>query len=428
MATSAPPAPLPPPTRPPEPIPPPVEVLSPTPLPVVVRLAAVALALGLLAVVVGLVAGENGPGLSGTLRLALVAASALLAGGMLSLRPDSALVWLLAALAAAANSFGFPDHWDSGQMLMRVAAVAGLVGAGLMAVPRVYRRVAVAGIVAFHFSSLLVATTWPDSTPWITNQLGQRVYLPFMQFTYLRNAYHFYSPEPGPASHLFALLTYETDELDPATGKPKTISEWVTLPRRDSQWKDPLGQTYYRRLSLTENAVRSSNDIGFASDERSQVKKRRDDVAFSVRPGVKVIPYPSPTYEVEFRWYAPPQADVSRFLLPSFTKHLAAEYTSPGFKVVNVKLYRAEHRIVTTQFFVTQKLSPFHPTLYRVYFLGDYSAEGQLADAQDPMLYWLIPILPKSGKLKLDEPSPDQFTDYLTEHAGFEFPWSQLRP
>ena len=92
MATSAPPAPLPPPTRPPEPIPPPVEVLSPTPLPVVVRLAAVALALGLLAVVVGLVAGENGPGPSGTLRLALVAASALLAGGMLSLRPDSALV------------------------------------------------------------------------------------------------------------------------------------------------------------------------------------------------------------------------------------------------------------------------------------------------------------------------------------------------
>jgi len=425
MATSAPPAPA---KLPPEPIPPPVEVLPPAPLPAVVRLAAAAFGLGLLAVVVGLVAGENGPGPSGTVRLALVSASALLAGGVLSLRPDAALVWLLAALTAAANSFGFPDHWDSGQMLMRVAAAAALAGAALMAVPRAYRRVAVVGFVAFHFSSLVVATTWPDSTPWITNQLGQRFYLPFMQFTYLRNAYHFYSPEPGPASHLFALLTYETDELDAATGKPKTLSEWVTLPRRDTQWKDPLGQTYYRRLSLTENAVRSASEIGYNSEERRQAKLRRDDVAYSMKPGVKKIPYPSPTYEVEFRWYAPPQADVSRYLLPSFTRHLAAEYTAPGYKVVNVKLYRAEHRIVTTQYFVTQKLSPFHPTLYRVYFLGDYGADGQLVDPQDPMLYWLIPIMPKAGKLKLDEPSPDQFTDLLTEHAGFEFPWSQLRP
>ena len=412
----------------PTPNPAPHEVLPAAPLPVVIRLTLGALALALLAVVVGLVTGENGPGPSGTARLVLVTLAALLAGGTLSLRPDSALVWLLAGLTASANSFGFPDHWDSGQMLMRVVAAAAFVGAGLMAVPRRFRRVAVVGFVAFHFSSLLIATTWPDSTPWVTNQLGQRFYLPFMQFTYLRNAYHFYSPEPGPASHLFALLTYETDERDEATGKPVTISEWVTLPRRDTQWKDPLGQTYYRRLSLTENAVRSGSDLGSNSDERQQVMKRRSDVALGLLPGVKRIPHALATYEVEFRWYAPPQADVSRFLLPSFTKHLAAEYTTPRHKVVNVKLYRAEHRIVTTQYFVTQKLSPFHPTLYRVYFLGDYTSGGQLVDPQDPMLYWLIPIMPKAGKLKLDEPGPEQFTDLLTEHAGFEFPWSDLRP
>lgn len=416
------------PTSPPGPIPPSTEVLPPAALPAVVRLTAVAFGLSLLAVAVGLVAGENGPGPSGTVRLFAVAAAAVLAGGALSLRPDSPLVWLLAALTAAANSFGFPDHWDSGQMLMRVVAGAGFVGAVLLAVTRVQRRTAILGFVAFHFSSLLVATTWPDSTPWITNQLGQRFYLPFMQFTYLRNAYHFYSPEPGPASHLFALLTYELDELDPATGKPKTLHEWFTLPRRDTQWKDPLGQTYYRRLSLTENAVRANTDLGNNSDERAQVNARRADVAMPTRPGVKKIPHPPSTYEVEFRWYAQPQADVSRFLLPSFTKHLAVEFTSPGYKVVNVKLYRAEHRIVTTQYFVTQKLSPFHPTLYRVYFLGDYTSEGQLVDSQDPMLYWLIPVLPKGGKLKLDDPGPDQFTDYLTVHAGYEFPWSQLRP
>jgi len=397
-------------------------------LPAVVRLAAVALGIALLAVVVGLAVGENGPGPSGTVRLVAVAVSSLLAGGALSLRPDAALVWLLAALTATADSFGFPDHWDSGQLLMRVVAGAGLVGAALLAMPRVARRVVVVGFVAFQFSSLLVATTWPESTPWVTNQLGQRLYLPFMQFTYLRNAYHFYSPEPGPASHLFALLTYELDEADPATGKPQTMHEWVTLPRRDTQWKDPLGQTYYRRLSLTENAVRANTDLGNLTEERTQVNQSRQKVAIGALPGVKRIPHALPTYEVEFRWYAQPQADVSRFLLPSFTKHLAAEYSQPGHRVVNVKLYRAEHRIVTTQYFVTQKLSPFHPTLYRVYFLGDYTSEGQLVDAQDPMLYWLIPIMPRPGRQKLDEPGPEQFQDLLTEHAGYEFPWSQLRP
>ena len=71
MATSAPPpAPNSPPT--PEPLPPSSEVLPPAPLPVVARLTAAALALALLAVVVGLVAGENGPGPSGTARLILV--------------------------------------------------------------------------------------------------------------------------------------------------------------------------------------------------------------------------------------------------------------------------------------------------------------------------------------------------------------------
>ena len=178
----------------------------------------------------------------------------------------------------------------------------------------------------------------------------------------------------------------------------------------------------------TENAVRTAGDFNATTEDRQQARKRRDDVALGLLPGVKKIPHAAPSYELEFRWYAPPQADVSRFLLPSFTKHLAAEYTTPGFKVVNVKLYRAEHRIVTTQFFVTQKLSPFHPTMYRVYFLGDYSSGGQLVDPQDPMLYWLVPIMPKAGLLKLDQPGPDQFVDLLTEHAGFEFPWSDLRP
>ncbi len=410
------------------PLPPPTEVLPPPELRAVLRLAGIGAAVAFLGAVVGLVAGEYGPGWDGTVRLAAVLVASLVAGGALSLRADAPTVWLVAALTFAANSFGFPAHWDSGRTLMHVLTAAALVGAALTAMPRLARRVVIVAFVAFHFSSLLVATTWPESTPWITNQLGQRFYLPFMQFTYLRNAYHFYSPEPGPASHLFFLLTYELDETDPATGKKKTVNEWVTLPRRDTQWKDPLGQTYYRRLSITENAVRVAADPGTATDEGRQARKRRDDVAFGLLPGVRKIPHASSAYEPEFRWRMPPQADVTRFLLPSFTRHLAEVYSSPGYRVVNVKAYRAEHRIVTTQYFVTQNMSPFHPTLYRIYFLGDYDAGGHLLDPQDPMLYWIVPVEPTAGRHDLGHPTPDQYTDMLTQHSGYEVPWSQLRP
>ena len=77
----------------------------------------------------------------------------------------------------------------------------------------------------YHFSSILVSTTSPDPTPWLVNQLGQRVYSSYQQFAYLRNAYHFYSPEPGPASLLFTLVTYEYDTIDQLRRQRRKQSE-----------------------------------------------------------------------------------------------------------------------------------------------------------------------------------------------------------
>ena len=48
-------------------------------------------------------------------------------------------------------------------------------------------------------------------------QAFNRVYNPYLQFIYQRNAYHFYSPDPGPASVLVFLLKTETG-TDPVTG------------------------------------------------------------------------------------------------------------------------------------------------------------------------------------------------------------------
>ena len=67
-------------------------------------------------------------------------------------------------------------------------------------------------------------------------------------------------------------------------------------------------------------------------------------------------------------------------------------------------------------------------SLFRIYFLGDYTPDGKLIDPQDPMLYWIIPVTMKPGKHPLNDPRPEHFDDYLTEHSGFIFDWRNLRP
>src|SRR5437667_416198 len=83
---------------------------------------------------------------------------------------------------------------------------AALAGAALVAAPRPWRQGVISAIIVFHFGGIFMATASPPPTPWLVEQMFQRVYNPYLQFMYLRNAYHFYSPEPGPASLLCFLL------------------------------------------------------------------------------------------------------------------------------------------------------------------------------------------------------------------------------
>ena len=38
---------------------------------------------------------------------------------------------------------------------------------------------------------------------------------------YLNNAYHFYSPDPGPATYVWFRIFYISNEVDPETNQPK---------------------------------------------------------------------------------------------------------------------------------------------------------------------------------------------------------------
>jgi hypothetical protein len=87
-----------------------------------------------------------------------------------------------------------------------------------------------------------------------------------------------------------------------------------------------------------------------------------------------------------------------------------------------IRAYRLEHRI-TPPVLLVEGLDPYHPTTYRPYFLGDYDANGELVDPQDPMLYWLVPVVSKPGGAAPGDPRKRDYEDYLEKHAGAVLEW-----
>lgn len=422
---------------------PPVDQLIPPPDPrTVYRTGAVGAGLCGVAALLGAGLDLNGMGESGplgTVRLVLVAAGLLVAGAALSMRAGLPAAWLIGAAAAGLSWFGLPPHWDSARMVAGVAGCTALLGAALTALPRTIRLGALSLLAVYHFFGIFLATTWPDPTPWPTQQIGTRAFLPYLMFMYLRNAYHFYSPDPGPASLLYCLIEYEP-ETDPATGrpvldekgKPKVPHEWLKIPNRDEHMKDPLGLTYYRRLSVTEQVAQTIPDyVTPASFEKVDVRQRRMEVANGFLPNYPRIPLAPEEVEQAILQYRMPRPDVTRYLLPSYARHILVANSGPGRKAVRVKIYRLEHRVVPVAAFA-QGMSPFHPLTYRPYYLGEYylnpeTDRGELVDPQDPMLYWLVPIVPKRAAMLRPRDVAtveDEIDDYLSKHAGFKVEWS----
>ena len=67
---------------------------------------------------------------------------------------------------------------------------------------------------------------------------------------YLNNAYHFYAPEPGPASYLWFRMYYEDPE-------GKLWAHWSKIPDMNEEgWHNyTLALDYQRMLAVTENVT-----------------------------------------------------------------------------------------------------------------------------------------------------------------------------
>jgi hypothetical protein len=365
------------------------------------------------------------------LRVLFLGLALLAGGGAVSIRPRSP------GVVAVAGCVGFlcfwaigpgpwkigPDEWDSARMVVGVLTAVAAVAALLLLLPGTVARVVVSLLIVFHFSSAISTCLCIQppggSIPWIPRRVWNEVFRPYAEFTYLNNAYHFYSPEPGPACLLWCRIEYEDES-----------SRWVKIPNREEHFTDPLGQEYYRRLSLTESVNQAQRIV--PSPTWDWFRNNR------VKAGGSRIPLHP--YMAELEQYNLPQL-LGMKLLPIYARRIINNHphdTQPELQPRSVKIYRVTH-LMMQPYECAQGLDPNHKKFFVPVYLGEYDREGNLKDRNDPLLYWVIPIIPiyeheknmqqgafampvMPSDLDLTQLKVVDVKDCLTEHAGSS-PW-----
>jgi hypothetical protein len=310
-------------------------------------------------------------------------------------------------------------EWDSAGLLLSVFVGVGLVSATLLLLPRLIRRIVLTLLVLIHFGGILSSVgspAPPNGVPsWLVNQLWVGLYRPYLNFMYLNNAYHFYSPEPGPPMLLWFRIEYKG-------GK----SRWVEVPNLQEA-HSKLG--FLRQLALTE----STNNLNYQAPRDFELRlQRRFDAGRRFQDGpVPMLDVPGAPRNNEYREPQP----YSKLMIRSYARYVARHYPceeDPDLKVKSVKVYRIMHEIPTPGQLAEGARGPYDPTTYLPYYQGEFDAQGKLLDgpkfdkqgnpidAGSPFLYWLIPIKwePKPDVAQPRWPVDYQIVDYLKLHAG----------
>jgi hypothetical protein len=293
--------------------------------------------------------------------------------------------------------------WDSAALLFRVAMVLSAVSAVVVLLPSVGRRIVVSLVILFHFGGLLTAVTSVNPSPWLSGQLWTTVYRPYLYFLWLNNAYHFYSPQPGPANLMWFCIEYESDPDETKNFR------WVLVPDLDEQSR-PVnpdnslvfsGTEYTRRLSLAEYTGAS----GIVPWNLYQLLDQR--LRAAQIDGIPPLDPRKVPYDKQFREPDPR----SKRWIQAYVRHVAATYRHQGkgkenLPVKSVKFYRVLHQILEPDQ-LNAGMDPDDPSLKWPYFYGKFDKDGNFtedcaklwidsagrfqSERRDPYLYWLIP-------------------------------------
>jgi hypothetical protein len=340
-------------------------------------------------------------------------------------RAVSAGVVFLAGVAAFQGYIGAGDA-DSLQMALGVLTAVAVAGSLLVLLPRGGRYVAVSLLVLVHFSSITtsVLSVPPprSSPPWLLQTAWAHFYRPYSSFMYLNNAYHFYSPEPGPPTLLWFYVRYSDGS-----------SRWVKLPSRADS---PVPLHYQRMLALTEstNMINPELPPDFLVRKYRRLNLARPPIPLlkSVVPGMLPSEYPDVPDTLQFQ---EPQ-EYSKKMVAGYVRYVARRYAhpeapagDPQAHVDGIKAYRVIHSIINAPD-LAAGASPHAKTFDLPYFQGEFDTGGELKNTNDPLLYWLIPIQawPRDAdKLKVFNapvsPHKDfDVRDYLEVHAAYVAP------
>jgi len=316
-------------------------------------------------------------------------------------RSKSGILVALASGSVLTAYVALDPAWDSMKTFMLVLWVVALVAVPLILLSSVGRRVVISLMVLYHFGGILTATTavqLPNNTPlpWVPTYAWHTFYKNYLTFTYLNNAYHFYSPEPGPPSLVWFQVIFEDGS-----------THWNRVVRREDL---ATRQQYQRMLSLTE----SLNQPQFVSMGKLAVLQTRraavvNGAAKWKDPTVRETPpiLPSPNLSLEQQYREPAQQ--ARDYLKSYAKYVCMNTTStvnPALKVKSVRVYKMTHHLISADQ-LKAGLKPTDPTFFWAFFYGEYEYHPEANDPKDRIVLKGSPYLEKDTKIAWVEPMPN---------------------
>jgi hypothetical protein len=330
-------------------------------------------------------------------------------------RVESAGVLAVSAFVALISLLSIEASWDSAQLFLGMFIAVAVGGAFIVLLPRTGRRIAAVAFVLFHFCGILTAVTSvpprQDPPPWLSSLIWSKFYRYYLFFTHFTNAYHFYSPDPGPATLLWFHIEYDDGS-----------ARWIKIPNRD---ESPIGLHHQRMLAAAESSGQPQGPPIWSRDMITEYE-RRAKRPYEVFPGTPHLsgqeilarrsmavdtykfvdpndkdkdgrPRPAPLYLILeeqpplTNQYSEP-IEYSRRLTASYARHIAHTYADPSNPIKAVRVYRLIHKLMTPRELYEGK-EPLDPTTFMPFYMGKYSPEGKLLDPDDPFLFWHVPIV-----------------------------------
>jgi len=379
-----------------------------------------AMGLGLIVVAMMLGVLSTSTGVDGP-RVLLCVVGLVAVGSAVAARPESSAGWLTSVVGCGLAYAGIPESWDSFKLVVAVLAGVSLIGLAIVAMPERFRWMAASLLIVLHLGGIVTAITGEGDQPWLFSQLFARGYRPYLQFTNLNTAYHFFAPNPGAPNELWFGIEYDTPD-------PDKRFAWVVVPKR-SDSHDPLWNSYYRRIKIPEFASPASELIVPLATELQELGELRDPPE---RDSNYVPHHPKLPAGQQL---LVPNVAIQKLVLPSFVQHIAAANERSGMPIKSIRVYRVQHDYVMPEQLVgaaddkgkpTRQISPFDPTTYLPYYLGTFDSAGKLLPGPDALRWWLIPILakddaalqPQRFRELSDTDYERSFVDHVQRQAG----------